>query len=170
MARSDGPPAPIEAFPRSLPGRIPGPAPVWQRCDDRFACRGAAPADATRLLTIEDGDESWTICAGAPVGDDEVVAVYARAGGGALAVPTGRLWVRFAEDDRAESHRATLARSGLEIVSIPPWAEHAAWVRARADSLSESLRRGIDAAADLAAAHGASLVEPQMLMESARRD
>lgn len=87
------------------------------------------------------------------------------AGGGLLAVPTGLLFVRFAEGTSAASRRDELARAGFEVVAVPRYAPHAAWVRAKGGGLAASLEK----IADVEAIPGVENVEPQMLMESARR-
>ena len=90
--------------------------------------------------------------------------VYA-APDGPLAVPTGLLFVRFAEGTSAAGRRVELERAGFELVQVPGYASHAAWVRAREGGIAASLHK----MADAEALPGVENVEPQMLMERAPR-
>ena len=84
---------------------------------------------------------------------------------GALAVPTGQVFVRFAEGVAAETRREELARAGYEVVQLLAYAPQAAWVRARSGGIAEALT-GIPALEALADVEN---VEPQMLMKSTQR-
>jgi hypothetical protein len=95
---------------------------------------------------------------------EEVGPVYA-APDGSLVVPTGLLFVRFAEGTSAADRRDELERAGYELVQIPGYAPHAAWVRARTGGIPASLRN----VAGLEAIPGVENVEPQMLREKAKR-
>jgi hypothetical protein len=97
--------------------------------------------------------------------DATIVGPVYAAPDGPLAVPTGLLFIRFAEGTSAAGRRAELERAGLEIVQIPGYAPHAAWVRARDGGIGASLEK-VPAAEALP---GVENVEPQMLMDSARR-
>jgi hypothetical protein len=79
--------------------------------------------------------------------------------GGPLAVPTGLLFVRFAEGTAAASQRESLERAGFDLVEVPSFAPHAAWIRPSAGGIGAALRR----LADVEAIPGVENVEPQML-------
>ena len=93
-----------------------------------------------------------------------VTPVYA-AENGAPAAPTGDVFVRFVEGQKAEARRADLERAGYEVVKIPAYAPHAAWARARTGGAPWALRH----LSDLHDLPGVEAVEPQLLMESTPR-
>lgn len=68
-----------------------------------------------------------------------VVAVY-RSPAGELVAPTGGLFLRFREGARAADRRGALLAIGLEIVRVPSFAPHTAYVRARSGDVAETLR------------------------------
>jgi hypothetical protein len=91
--------------------------------------------------------------------------VYRRIPGGGIAVPTGRVLVRFGEGDRADDHRAAVARAGYVVDTVLTYAPQAAWVRARAGGVSDALR-GL---ARLEQLPNVEVVEPQILSEARTR-
>lgn len=140
---------------------------AFRRQDDYYAAHGDAAGDADdALFQLADGKVS--VHRGVPATTVErgrqIGPVYARPDG-PLAVPTGKLFVRFGEGSAAAEHRAALERAGYEIVKVPGYAPHAAWVRARGGDLAAGLR-GMSA---LAALPGVEHVEPEMLMASSKR-
>lgn len=91
--------------------------------------------------------------------------VYRRVPGGGLAVPTGRVLVRFSEGVAADEQRDELARAGYAVEEILGYAPHAAWVRAGSGQIADALR-------DLPRLEGLAQVEhvePQLLSQAARR-
>jgi hypothetical protein len=98
-------------------------------------------------------------------GKQRLGPVYRRIPGGGIAVPTGRVLVRFGEGDRADNHRAALARAGYVIETVLGYAPQAAWVRARAGGISDALR-GLARLEQLPNVEGA---EPQILSEASTR-
>lgn len=94
-----------------------------------------------------------------------ITPVYAIEPGGALAVPTGLVFIRFAEATSAETHRDAIQAAGYEIVDIPPYAPQAAWVRSQSGQVANSLA-GISR---LSAIEDVENVEPQMLMQRVQR-
>jgi hypothetical protein len=91
--------------------------------------------------------------------------VYRLGADGPLAVPTGLVFARFREGVAVESRRDELERAGYEVVEVPSYAPHAAWLRARSGEIADALA---DTAA-LEALPDMEGVEPQMLMPAARR-
>ncbi|WP_414576170.1 hypothetical protein [Anabaena sp. CCY 9402-a] len=85
--------------------------------------------------------------------------------GGSLAVPTGLVFIRFAEDVEVESQQAAINQAGYEVVESLAYAPHAAWLRAKSDKMSD----GLQGIAQLEAIPNVENVEPQMLMEMRRR-
>jgi hypothetical protein len=119
-------------------------------------------ADAQSSATA--GDASRRAAAGA--GEGPVVGpVYALAPNGPLAVPTGLIFARFADGVAADSRRDDLRRLGYDVVEVPSYAPNAAWLRAQSGEIADALA----GAPALEALPDVEAVEPQMLMESARR-
>ena len=92
---------------------------------------GAPPAGALAVLA-----EGLAVVPGR--GDRPV---YRAAPSGALAVPTGRVFVRFAAGTAAREQTHALAAAGYAIDDLPGWAPHVAWVRAASGSVAEALAR-----------------------------
>jgi hypothetical protein len=91
--------------------------------------------------------------------------VYRPGGTGAAAIPTGRVFVRFAEGTEAGAHADALATAGFTLESVPAYAPHAAWVRPASGRLADALT-SFDR---LRALPGVENVEPQFETEAARR-
>ncbi len=91
--------------------------------------------------------------------------VYSPETGGPLAVPTGLIFIRFTEGVSAEAHREELHRAGYKVVQILAYAPHSAWLEARSGGIAEALTKIhlLEGLSDV------ENVEPQILMESARR-
>lgn len=87
--------------------------------------------------------------------------VYRLEPAGPLAVPTGLVWIRFAETVIAETRGAAITALGYQVVEVPTYAPFAAWLRAASGNVAEALT-GL---ARLAALPGVESVAPQMLME-----
>jgi hypothetical protein len=93
--------------------------------------------------------------------DATITPVYALKTGGTLAIPTGRVFVRFADSVAATSRQAEIEAAGYEIVEISPYAPHTAWVQERSGDIAAAL----DGAPRLVAIPDVVNVEPQMLMQ-----
>lgn len=91
--------------------------------------------------------------------------VYALQPGGAIAVPTGLVFMRFAEGTTVEKHLEEIKQAGYEVAESLSYAPHAAWLRARSGKMADALAH-LDALEKIPEVQS---VEPQMLMESARR-
>jgi hypothetical protein len=91
--------------------------------------------------------------------------VYTLGPGGAPVVPTGLLFIRFAEGVAAESRRPDLERSGYEFVKSPGYAPHAAWVRSRSNDIAQALA----GMATLESLPDVERVEPELLLPRGRR-
>ncbi len=134
----------------AVQGRPPGaPAPgaVLILDDGAIAVyRGDPPAQAAALPTL--------------------TPVYRLEPAGPLAVPTGRVWIRFAETVGAETRRQAIAALGFQVAEIPAYSPCAAWLDPRSGRVAEALI-GLPR---LAALPGVEWVAPQMLMERAARE
>jgi len=84
---------------------------------------------------------------------------------GQLVVATGRIFVRFAEGERAADRAEAFRRAGYEIEKTLPWAANAIWLHAPAAGVAAALA-GL---ARLAALPGAVSVEPELLRERAKK-
>jgi hypothetical protein len=123
------------------------------------------------VLSLDDGDSAIVVFQGEP---DEMAEaaqtgglspVYGLQPGDLPAVPTGRVFVRFAEGVKAESHRQQISQAGYELVESLAYAPQAAWLRSRSGDIADALA-GIPALEQLPDVEN---VEPQMLKESVRR-
>jgi hypothetical protein len=85
--------------------------------------------------------------------------VYELLPGGANAVPTGLVFIRFAEGDSAGAHEKEINRAGYEVAESLAYAPHAAWLRARSGSIADALNR----LPELEKVPGVVNIEPQML-------
>jgi hypothetical protein len=91
--------------------------------------------------------------------------VYRGVPGGGLAVPTGRVFVRFDEKAPAAQHQPELRRAGYVLEASPDWSRDAAWVTA--------IGGGVEAAlCGLPALHGIpdlQHAEPELLRRREQR-
>ncbi|MCA1618392.1 MAG: hypothetical protein LC795_03580 [Acidobacteria bacterium] len=84
---------------------------------------------------------------------------------GPLAVPTGKIFLRFREGVEAATRRKEIERAGYEVIEIPPYSQSGAWVRSASGDVARSLT-DLDALEKLADVEN---VEPQMLVERSLR-
>jgi hypothetical protein len=87
--------------------------------------------------------------------------VYTIEPNGSLAVPTGLVFIRFAEGVDVESQHEAINRAGYEVVQILDYAPHAAWLRAQSDNIVDAIAK----IPQLQAIPKIENIEPQMLME-----
>ncbi len=97
--------------------------------------------------------------------EESLLAVYTLKPSGGIAVPTGSVFVRFAENIDVSLQQASLQRAGYLIERTLSYAPNAAWVRAQSGDVAEALN-GLAALAKLPQIEN---VEPQMLSERASR-
>jgi hypothetical protein len=95
----------------------------------------------------------------------QVGPVYTLQPGGAPAVPTGRVFIRFKEGVPVERRLREIEQAGYEVAQRLEYAPHAAWLRARSGEIADALTR-IPALEQIADVEN---VEPQMLMQRANR-
>jgi hypothetical protein len=151
-------------------------APVYVLADDCYASHWGSESHSVEnaILVLEDG--AVAVFRGKPPDTDpespagrahspRIGPVYASDPGGNLAVPTGRILVRFAAGTLAEDRRADLRGLGLDVEEVLAYAPEAAWVRHAGGGIVAALR-GL---AVLESLPGVEHVEPQMLMKRARR-
>ena len=142
------------AHPEIVYGRLPG----W------YAIQTAAGEEAVTVLH-DDAGEALAVREGEPPDDAMALPVYATEGDGPPAVPTGLVFVRFADNVDAASRQAPLMDAGYEIVTTISYAPNAVWVRAISGGPAQALANldTIEAVRDV------ENVEPQFLTEAHSR-
>jgi hypothetical protein len=158
----------LRAYPSTLRHSTQNRDIVYRRSTDFIAFRGAPPLSPSEARVLEmTGDDGELVQVYRATGDHAQVSpsepgaltpVYALPSG-RLAVPTGRVFVRFREDVAAETRAEELKRAGYRITRTLGYAPNAAWVEADDGEASTALRN-IDR---LEAMSGAVNVEPQLL-------
>ncbi len=155
----------MSGFPDSIPRKVGGAQRVDRAPDHHALCDARGPLVPERVVATIEGDAgaTFTVLEGAlpRVGDGAhgAVAVYTDSGSNAILVPTGRVFVRFAEGVEARANGPALARAGYHIAALLDYAENAAWVEAADGDVAAALR-GLDR---LAVVAGVVSVEPQLL-------
>ena len=128
-----------------------------------------APCKSAVVATIEEG--KLVICKGIPdelppsVDRNTICPVYALQSSGPLAVPSGRILVRFADNITAVSHKEAFQRIGYIIDQELSYAPQALWVKSANGNIAFALNN----ISLLEAQSYVENVEAQMLMESVRR-
>jgi len=160
------------AFPASLVASREHPALRYRRVKSHFAVHGSdRPVDSTDAV-MHFPAENIAVHASnrrervAMAPSDSECAVYQSSAGGALCVPTGRVYVRFAKGTRLEDNAAALNDAGYRVVRTLSYAPNAGWVIATSGDIAASLN-GIGR---LDALPGIEEVAPQMLGKAARKD
>jgi len=115
----------LSVFPKQLRASTQHPNIVYVRDDEHYAVHGR-PA-VGRAVVLTEGESGIAIYEGHPKDlEKNVTAVYRN--DSALAVPTGRVLVRFAEGVDASEHAKTLAKAGYRIEQQLSYAPNAAWL------------------------------------------
>ena len=91
--------------------------------------------------------------------------IYTLQPNGSVAVPTGLVFIRFAEGVDVKSQRQVINRAGYEIVESLDYAPHTAWLRAKSGNIADAIAR----IPQLEAIPKVENIEPQMLMERGLR-
>jgi hypothetical protein len=120
---------------------------------------------AAPISTLEGGSVTVWRAGEAPAKGHGLGPVYRASPGGALAVPTGRVFVRFRDGERVEGHRDDLSAAGYVLESVPAYAPQAGWLRPTSARVADALTN-LDRLRELP---GVKHVEPQLVMERARR-
>jgi hypothetical protein len=124
------------------------------------------------ILQLNDGAMSTTgyayaVFSGKPNQSEQnkLSPIYTVQPNGSLAVPTGMVFIRFAEGVDVESQRKEINRAGYEVVQILSYAPHGAWLRAQSGNIADAIAR----IPQLQAIPKVENIEPQMLMERGLR-
>jgi len=158
-------------YPSQIRANMSSTAPLYVRKSDYYAIHQRPPGSPApdAILLLDDGaiavfqGEPDEVAAASQAGS--LVPVYGLQPSGLPAIPTGQVFIRFAEGVKAEDRRQEINQAGYEIVESLVYAPHAAWLRAQSGDIADALA-GIPKLEQLPAVEN---VEPQMLKESARR-
>jgi hypothetical protein len=71
---------------------------------------------------------------------DDALPVYQMTPGGSMLVPTGAVFIRFAESDDAKSRTHDITAAGYRIAEVPTYASNAAWLRSESGSPRDALK------------------------------
>ena len=158
----------LSDFPEKLKRSTQTPDLVYLRATDFYAVRGM-PAHAERdvpVLTVNtDNGESIHVYRGVPKqtralsGSLSVMPVYSRPSAENIVVPTGRVFVRFADSIKAETKADELKKAGYKIAQTLVYAPNAAWLEATNGDVAMALNN-IEKLEKLADVEN---VEPQLL-------
>ena len=163
----------LAEYPPILKHSTESPDIVYRRAPELVAVRGApsrARLDPPVLAVEGDQGESVRVYRAsaedrqAPPGSRSMTAVYTLAPG-RLAVPTGRVFVRFREDVVPAARSDDLQRAGYRIAQTLAYAPSAAWLEADDGEVASALRN-IDKLEQMT---GMVNVEPQLLAPRATR-
>ncbi|MEH1870958.1 hypothetical protein [Nostoc sp.] len=91
--------------------------------------------------------------------------IYTLQPNGSIAVPTGLVFIRFAEGVDVKSQREVINRAGYEIVESLDYAPHTAWLRVQSGNIADAIAR----ISQLKVIPTVENIEPQMLMERGLR-
>ena len=152
----------MDGFPRKIPVGALGGVDYEQKPGYVALHGGRLPAEGAVVVFEPEG---IAILRGSPpdgLAPGQVISpVYGPKEGDGLAAPTGQIFIRFREEERAEVHRAALERAGFSITRELDHAPQAAWLRARSGSIAEAL----GGVSRLRALPGVESVEVQLLMQ-----
>ncbi|WP_375470950.1 hypothetical protein [uncultured Nostoc sp.] len=117
------------------------------------------------ILRLNDG--AIAVFSGEPNQSEQGILspVYTLESNASLAVPTGLVFIRFAEGVDVESQHEVINRAGYEVAERLSYAPHTAWLRAKSGNIVDAIA-GIYR---LEAIANVESVEPQMLMERSLR-
>ena len=142
----------------------PGAVPVQTFEEDAIALLQGEPEPARGEADSARGEAD----PGVAVAPEKLSPVYALQSGGAagsMAVPTGRVFIRFADGVGVGNRESAIRNAGYEVDQKVDYAPNAAWLRARSGSIADALN-GIETLRKIADVEN---VEPQMLMQASYR-
>ena len=150
----------------------PGVEPVQTFADDAIAIIKGEPNPAetsTDSDAASAGSEAATVAKTKPGEAQQTLSpVYAQQSGGgtaSMAVPTGRVFIRFADAVKVADRESEIRSAGYEVGQTLDYAPHAAWLRARSGNIADALN-GVAMLAKLADVEN---VEPQLLTQASYR-
>lgn len=156
-------------FPKQLKRSTQTPDLVYARATDFYAARGApvrAECDVPVLTVNADNGESIRVYRGEPKqtralssASPGVMPVYSLPSAESVVVPTGRVFVRFADSIGVATKADDLKKAGYKIVQTLAYAPNAAWLEATNGDVAAALNN-IEKLEKLADVEN---VEPQLL-------
>lgn len=163
MSRADGL---FDGFPQRIAAGAAN-AVVYEQKPGYFARHGEPLIEEEAEVVFE--PEEIAIVRGSPAtplaAGQALSPVYAPLGGDSLAVPTGQVFLRLRAGETLATHREALQQAGFTITRELDYAPQGAWICASSGSIAEALS-GLSA---LRSIDGVESVEPQLLMQRARR-
>ena len=154
-------------YPQQIRAGTDRSAVLYQRQPGYYAVHYNEPREIARGAVLQLNDGAIAVFSGEPENTTRLTSsqgtigpIYTLQTDGSLAVPTGMVFIRFAEKVDVESHREAIEQAGYEIAQSLSYAPHAAWLRAQSGKISDALM-GIS---KLEAIPDVENVEPQMLM------
>lgn len=161
----------MSEFPREFSVETAPQPTHYTLADDYYVVSDAGVGQADLDVEFHLEEDDLTVCRkrhGATIlasPTRRIGPVYRLGEHGPLAVPTGKVFVRFAEQTSFEDHREEIERAGFEINQILSYAPHAGWVEPSSRRIADAISR-FEALKQI---RGVEAVEPQMLMERQRR-
>lgn len=149
---------------------VPSPT-RYVLADGYFAVPDAVAAAAHLDIEFRLEEDGLCVCRGVPGTElaafpsGDLTPVYRIGQLGPLAVPTGRVFVRFEEHTPLSSRREEIQRAGFVIQQPLSYAPQAGWVTPQSRQIADALVRF----PNLTQLAGVQAVEPQMLMRSQHR-
>jgi hypothetical protein len=156
-------------FPKTVSAGTSSPQRQYQRVDTHFAVHGQEKRSEVEP-TLEFGPERIAVY---PIdrfrdvahSGSETTPVYSLTKNGTVAVPTGKVFVRLAQNLNFEDSAEAFRRAGYEVDQTLSYAPNAGWLRPTSSSVASSLA-GLS---KLSAIPGVDNVEPQMLSKRASK-
>lgn len=162
-------------YPRELPAGTAPDSQVYTRLPGFYAVHGwhgdtpgSVPVQTFEedAIAIMQGEPDPAAIAAALHKLSPVYALRSGGAGGSMAVPTGRIFIRFPDGAKASDHETEIRNAGYEVDQKLDYAPNAAWLRARSGSIADALN-GVDALRKITDVEN---VEPQMLMQGSYRN
>lgn len=151
-------------YPQQIRAGTDRSAVLYSRKAGYYAVHYKQPSTVAPGAVLQLNDGAIAVFPGEPVqsasSTDTISPIYTLQPDGSLAVPTGMVFIRFAEGVEVESHREAIKQAGYEIAQTLSYATHTAWLQAQSGKISDALV-GIS---KLEAIPNVENVEPQMLM------
>lgn len=139
----------------------------YLKSDDYYAVFNPEDGEGLTKVSFYLEDGRIAVVQGKPTGEVQpsLGAVYTLGTDGPLAVPTGRVFIRFKEGDNAATHQGDIEKAGYTIEEIPVYAPHAAWLQTKNGDKALALQ----SISKLRALEDVEHVEPQVLMQQVSR-
>jgi len=159
------------SFPQEFPLSSRPGAGTYKLMPGYYAIHGRQPGPAGRdavhlfnegAIAVFQGSPDQATLTAAP---EKLSPIYALVPGGSPAVPTGLIFIRLADGIPVGTLKEEINSAGYEIAESLAYAPNAAWLRSRSGTIENALA-GLKVLGKLPKVES---VEPQMLMESARR-